>query len=151
MSPKDVFSGVKIFDSLTPQTLSSATVTNGTAVDLSINNPQSLVVFTNLYNFTSGAIQVQDVQYDTVNTFDSPNLTTITDVEKFQRNDRYSSADALAQTELTAVGIAKIGVPNFAVGGQRFFRVRYVTTGTVNLDVYSFVAIEDGITGLLVQ
>ena len=153
MSPKDYFSGVKIFNAVTPQTLSSATVTNGSAIDLSTNSPQSLAVFLNVYAWTSGTIKVQDVQFDTVNTFNSANLSTysITEVENLLKNDRYSAVDAITQTSLSAVGITKIGVPNLAINGQKFFRVRLVTTGTVNLNAYSFVTIGNCETGLIAQ
>jgi len=153
MSPKDYFSGVKIFNAIIPQTLSTATVVNGSAIDLSITSPQSLVAFLNVYAWTSGTIKVQDVQFDTVNTFNSVNLSTygIAEVENLLKNDRYSEVDAITQTQLSAVGIAKIGIPNLAINGQKFCRVRFVTTGTVNLDAYAFIAIANNETGLIAQ
>lgn len=153
MSPKDYFSGVKIFNALTPQTLSSATVVNGSVIDLSITSPQSLVAFINVYSWISGTLKVQDVQFDTVNTFNSANLSTydITKVEFLLKSDRYSNVDAITQTQLSAVGIAKIGIPNLAINGQKFFRLRFVTTGTVNFNAYAFVATANNETGLIAQ
>lgn len=153
MSPKDYFSGVKIFDSITPQNIASATVINGSAIDLSVDGPQSLVAFLNVYTWVSGDIQIQDVQFDSVNTFDSADLSTFgaSEVEMLLKNDRYSDVDALTQTLLSGVGVAKIGIPNLAINGQKFCRVRCVTTGTVDLGAYLIVGIANVDLGLLSQ
>lgn len=130
MNNKDYFYQTKSATALAPATISSAAVQNGVAI--SVDGVYSFKFILDLYARTNGSIKIQDIQFANDSSF-TVNVSTYTADEDLLKNNVMSSTSAINQTALSAVGKSTIRFDNKAINGQKFARVRTVTTGTVNL------------------
>lgn len=140
MNYKDYFSAVNLQTALTSVAISSDADINGVAIDVS--GAKSLACYLFVSAFTSGSIKVKSIQFaddsgftTNVSTFDS------TKIQYFQANNVNSVNDALVQTTLTAVGSTKIGIPNLAIGNQKYARVVFTSAGGAALTAYAVLAL----------
>lgn len=130
MNSRDKFIDTRVVTGLANTALSSATVTNGAAVDIS--NAVGIAAILQCFTFSTGTVGIQDVQFANDSSF-SENVTTYTSDDILMKNDRTSATSAIAQMILAATGRRKLSFENRAVNGQKYMRVRVVTTGTVSL------------------
>jgi hypothetical protein len=135
MTHQDSLYGVDIIYPLPQTAIAADTLINGDAIELKRANCYKL--FLQVSAYVAGSVEIQDIQFDTVNTFDSANLKTVDNsgVIKFLLpNDNTLEEDALLQTKLEGVGTKSIRFPAGIVTSEyKFFRVRALPAGGADL------------------
>ena len=107
------------------QRTTGAAVILGAAID--ITGVSEIKHFINATAVVAGNNSIQDIQFANNDSF-SENVDTYTSDDYLNKNDRFSSISAIAQTTLTAPGIKTISHKNLAKKGQRYMRVRMVAS-----------------------
>lgn len=81
---------------------------------------------------TAGSVEILNIQFDSVNTFDSANLVTYNASNyktKIYANDRTVDTEPFIQTKLSAVGKSAIAFSNINMIPQEFCRINVKTAG----------------------
>lgn len=107
------------------QRTTSAQVVVGAAID--ITGVDEIKNFISASAVTVGTVGIQDVQFANDSSF-SVNVTTFTSDDYLNKNDRFNSSTAIAQTVLSAAGSRSLSLKNLALGSQKFYRVRAVVS-----------------------
>ena len=145
MTIQDYFYGTRKTNLLLPTAISSATVTNTSAVEL--KKGISYVMFLDVTARSNGSVQIQDIQLADDSSF-TENVSTFSassNAGQVLANDRSSTVDAFTQTVMTTVGTKAIHFRSLATNGQKFMRARLVTVGgTVSLTtMVQMIALEN--------
>lgn len=135
MTYQDSLYGVDVFYPYAQTAITSNGVINGSAIEL--KKAECYKLFLRVSAWVAGSVQIQDIQFDTVNTFNSAKLKTVNNTETIKfllPNDNTLSNDDLTQTKLEAVGTKSIRFTGKIVTSEyKFFRVRLISANSANL------------------
>ena len=135
MTNTDYFYGSRFVFPLSITALSSATVTNTTAISLS--KAISFAYCLKVTDWVSGSVQIQDIQVADDSSF-TQNVTTFSassNPNQVIGNDHTQTVNAFTQSLLSGNGEKNIYFRSLGRDNQAFMRVRLVSTGTVDLNV----------------
>lgn len=125
MNTRNFFDRTKLVTALAYGTRSSAAVQTGAAIDLT--DVVGIKFVHDVVSRTDGTSKIQDIQFANDSSF-TVNVSTFTADTDLIKNDSASSTSAIAQTSLSAAGKTAVSIENKAVDGQKYARVRTVTT-----------------------
>ncbi|MEY2869741.1 MAG: hypothetical protein RIR01_2243 [Bacteroidota bacterium] len=92
----------------------------------------NIKVFLEAVSRSAGSVEILNIQFDSVDTFDSANLVTYSASNyktKIYANDRTIDTEPFTQTKLSAAGKSAIAFSSLHVTPQEFCRVNIKTTG----------------------
>jgi hypothetical protein len=92
----------------------------------------NIKVFLEAVSRSAGSVEILNIQFDSVDTFDSVNLVTYNASNyktKIYANDRTIDTEPFIQTKLSAAGKSAIAFSSLHVASQEFCRVNIKTTG----------------------
>lgn len=141
MNNKNYISGLVVKNSIPlAQRAVASTVTSGTAID--ITGVESMLFCINATARASGSIKIQDVQFANDSSFSTNVITYISD-DYLDKNNSLLATSAIDQTSLAAVGSSKIYLSNLAKNGQKFVRVRTISSATASDVTFEVQAVLD--------
>ncbi len=126
MNVRNYFDRTKLVTALAYGTRSSAAVQTGSAID--VTDAVALKFVLDVVSRSDGSVKIQDIQFSDTSDFSGSNVSTYTADADLIKNNPSSSTSAIAQTSLSAAGKTAVSIENKAVNGQKYARVRTVTT-----------------------
>lgn len=136
INTQNITQDLKFEMALNIQAVSTDTLINGNAIDLSeVRGEGSRIGFTIATGtLTTGGIAIQDIQFSKVSDFTSDVVVIGNQhLQHFSKSDANNVNDALVQTLITTANtIKKIGL-HIPVSNYRYCRVRCVSSNNANL------------------